>query len=442
MLRTFDHVRTTRLPFTASSRPGRSIGVSTGTTHLLRFTPGPEPILKGSHDLSDPSTHSFDTSSDVPPEVPQRFKRSLLRVAADLEGSTSVSAAARAVADLAFNLIDRAVVVRISIVEAGLLREIATAGDRHMASDRDAPRELALESHRTVETRLARPAGYRLLDIPFGEGAVPLGVLEVAAPSEVLPDVKPLLAWIGWQMAKTIDRLAHEAQIIAARKREVSKSFTLGLKVATAVGRAGERRKAYREIVRVLGREMKSPAIAWRVHPREGRLEVLETAGVSWRPKEDLMLRCSVISRDSRARLLHEVRECARFTLRLPKVTLVDAGDVVITLGGEHPALEGSGKWLHELLASVPDLSATVTLRDDPATSERRLLEGLTDRERDILALLAAGLGTDAIAQTLVISPNTVKTHVQNILGKLGVSSRLEAAAMASRAGLVSSVAS
>jgi DNA-binding NarL/FixJ family response regulator len=55
-------------------------------------------------------------------------------------------------------------------------------------------------------------------------------------------------------------------------------------------------------------------------------------------------------------------------------------------------------------------------------------LATLTRREREVLALVARGRRTSAIGETLVISPETARTHVQNILPKLGVHSRLEAA--------------
>jgi two-component system nitrate/nitrite response regulator NarL len=61
----------------------------------------------------------------------------------------------------------------------------------------------------------------------------------------------------------------------------------------------------------------------------------------------------------------------------------------------------------------------------------------LTDRETEVLQLLVSGASTATIAQTLFISRHTTRTHVQNVLGKLGVHSRLEAAAYAVRHGLV-----
>ncbi len=66
------------------------------------------------------------------------------------------------------------------------------------------------------------------------------------------------------------------------------------------------------------------------------------------------------------------------------------------------------------------------------------LADQLTYRERDVLKLLVEGAGSEEIARWLSISPNTVRTHIQNILTKLQVHSRLEAAAFAVRYGLVS----
>jgi DNA-binding NarL/FixJ family response regulator len=64
------------------------------------------------------------------------------------------------------------------------------------------------------------------------------------------------------------------------------------------------------------------------------------------------------------------------------------------------------------------------------------LLSRLTRRERQVLAMLARGADNRAIADALTISPDTARTHIQNLLGKLGVHSRLEAAAFAVRRGL------
>ncbi len=62
----------------------------------------------------------------------------------------------------------------------------------------------------------------------------------------------------------------------------------------------------------------------------------------------------------------------------------------------------------------------------------------LTDRERTVLSLMVEGLNNTQIAGKLTVSPSTVKSHVSNILSKLGVASRTEAVSLALRQGLVS----
>ena len=85
-----------------------------------------------------------------------------------------------------------------------------------------------------------------------------------------------------------------------------------------------------------------------------------------------------------------------------------------------------------ELLARVRTL-----LRGRRASG--RPFEELTPREAEILKLLASGLTQDEIASTLVLSTRTVGTHIQHILGKLGVHSRTQAVALAHRHNLLMS---
>ena len=63
--------------------------------------------------------------------------------------------------------------------------------------------------------------------------------------------------------------------------------------------------------------------------------------------------------------------------------------------------------------------------------------EALTGRETDVLRLLGQGLSNKEIAQVLFVGEATVKTHISNILGKLGATSRMQAALYAVRTGLV-----
>ncbi|CAD5958529.1 response regulator transcription factor [Streptomyces sp. KY75] len=69
-------------------------------------------------------------------------------------------------------------------------------------------------------------------------------------------------------------------------------------------------------------------------------------------------------------------------------------------------------------------------------TESEQLVESLTPREREVLRCMVAGLGRKAVAERLFLSPHTVRTHMQNVLGKLGVHSTLAAVALARRAGV------
>jgi predicted ATPase/DNA-binding CsgD family transcriptional regulator len=85
-----------------------------------------------------------------------------------------------------------------------------------------------------------------------------------------------------------------------------------------------------------------------------------------------------------------------------------------------------------EALSFAPSLTLPADAPDD-ATARF----GLTDRELEVLRLVVAGKSNPEIGEALFISPRTAQTHVTNILAKLGVATRAEAAAAAVRDGLV-----
>lgn len=77
----------------------------------------------------------------------------------------------------------------------------------------------------------------------------------------------------------------------------------------------------------------------------------------------------------------------------------------------------------------LPQLARRAALERRRRSDVERRLETLTQREHEILALLRRGLRNDRIGEQLFISPRTVETHVQHVMRKLGVHSKLEAAA-------------
>jgi LuxR family maltose regulon positive regulatory protein len=85
-----------------------------------------------------------------------------------------------------------------------------------------------------------------------------------------------------------------------------------------------------------------------------------------------------------------------------------------------------SPAYLNRLLAAIPEASAGRHGQDLPA-----LAEHLTERELDVLRLLAAGLSNRQMAHKLVVTEGTVKTHVHNLIAKLGAQSRTDVLARA-----------
>jgi LuxR family maltose regulon positive regulatory protein len=119
--------------------------------------------------------------------------------------------------------------------------------------------------------------------------------------------------------------------------------------------------------------------------------------------------------------------------------TFVDAGEPMAALlhdaaAQNIPATHSVASDYMERLLAAFDTPKTLAPR--PAVAQP-LIEPLSDRELDVLHLLADGQTNQEIAQALCVSTNTVKTHLRNIYGKLDVHSRREAVAQANKLSLL-----
>ena len=155
----------------------------------------------------------------------------------------------------------------------------------------------------------------------------------------------------------------------------------------------------------------------------------------------------------SAARAMHQPFVVA-YTLLRQAETMVAAGDsVAATISASEAQSLAASLGAAPLLAEVEALIRRARLRPEATAGEPEAASddksagetdadpfGLTPREREVLRLVADGASNNQIGQQLFISRATASVHVSNILSKLGVTTRVQAAALAHRRGLVAAV--
>jgi len=339
-----------------------------------------------------------------------------------------------------FDLYDHcALVVRFFIVESnGEAIQVDVRGDRSLASTKRAHRSRAIASGAVEVAAIDRPAGHRLVAAPLHDGDRVVGVLEFVIPSDMVDAKRERLAMVSRSMSAAL-RVWHAATLARHEQGQVAgTSFALGVRLAGVVIDAGELGAATRSSVQFLAKEFKTPVVSWRADPSGQVLRMGPSSGLgnSHRTALEAVASSAPLGSDRQASL-RELGERVGSVFGMD-ATVVDGGPVVLVASGRQPELESCGRDLAGLLQRLP--VSSVASVDSPFVgedAELARLRDLTPRESEILALLAGGSGTRQIARRLVISEKTVKTHIQNILRKLDAASRLEAAAMAIRAGYV-----
>jgi DNA-binding CsgD family transcriptional regulator len=193
-----------------------------------------------------------------------------------------------------------------------------------------------------------------------------------------------------------------------ARERDVTPTPLVGAESLTAAAPAD---RAYRAMVLAETDDGPDAAGRW-----ETTVELWRVAGEPFPLAQALLRLGAALVTDDRERAADVLAEAAAIADRLEAASLA---------------------------AEVESLArrARLPLRSAPASAGGSAagagLPALTQREVDVLRLVAEGHSNSVIATELFISPKTVSVHVTNLLAKLGVANRREAAAIAYRAGLL-----
>ena len=114
----------------------------------------------------------------------------------------------------------------------------------------------------------------------------------------------------------------------------------------------------------------------------------------------------------------------------------VDEGQPMVRLLHEAAAHGVAPKYVARLLAAFPESESPVHYAPGPA-EQSRIVEPLSERELEVLRLLAAGLSNPEIARRLYVAVSTVRSHTKSIYGKLGAHGREEAVQRARELGLL-----
>lgn len=216
-------------------------------------------------------------------------------------------------------------------------------------------------------------------------------------------------------------------------------ALALGVRLVRALQHCGDRQSALRTVADVLADGLGSPVVVYRALPDGATFEIVGDRGLT-RMQHD-RIRCVSAARpmDPARRGLGSVFTDLRAAFGSTELTTMDLGCGIAVIGRRCDDACAAGVEIGAMLKGFSDLLPAVEGRSSPRPTAgerdtiRARLRSLSAREREVLALISEGGSTTEIADHLSISPKTVKTHVQNVLAKLDVRSRLGAAALMHR---------
>ncbi|MFF7716948.1 AAA family ATPase [Streptomyces sp. NPDC007988] len=318
----------------------------------------------------------------------------------------------------------------------GLWEETEQAARRLLATAHSSkPRGAASGLLARIAVRRGRPdaAARRLAD-----------AVEHYGPHDPMPQNSLLLAEVSLAIAAAEGRLADVREEFARAARDGFPTGThryawpLVVLAATAEAEARglpaaeEGRAEALLLIGTTARRLVTPVALWRAHALHAGAELLRAEG---RESAD---RWREVTAAFAA--LDRPYELARVRHRTADALLAEGGhrdEAAELLRGAHTTARALGA--RRLVEDIELLAQRARLRlsepEPPAAPAPAPAEGLglTPREQDVLRLVAAGRTNRQIAEELFISPKTASVHVSNILAKLGVTGRGEAAALAHR---------
>jgi LuxR family maltose regulon positive regulatory protein len=171
----------------------------------------------------------------------------------------------------------------------------------------------------------------------------------------------------------------------------------------------------------------------------QGLLEAAEAGGRTTRVIEMLMLQALAFQAGGDTAQAITTLEQA-LTLAEPGGYIrifVDEGPPMAHLLHEAVKRGIARDYASRLVAAFPVAEGEQTHAPKAQVCKTELVEPLSERELELLQLIAEGLTNQEVADRLFLSLNTVKVHTRNIYGKLGVNSRTQAVAQAQRLGLL-----
>ncbi|WP_432157270.1 MULTISPECIES: helix-turn-helix transcriptional regulator [unclassified Streptomyces] len=312
----------------------------------------------------------------------------------------------------------------------------------------------AANAQRFEQSAKPRTAGsVRLAQLAFARGDLTgaAGHLATARGSfgthDVMPQYSLPMSWLALGIAAAEGRLdgaraelehALEAGLPPGTQRY---GWPLVLAAATAeadalgVPAAAAGRGRILDLLRTTAKGLATGAPLWRAHEQWVRAELMRAEG-RLDPDEWCAALAAVepLQRPyDLARVRHRLAEALLATApgddeRARATELLRLAGAVAEHLGARPLADAVSR-----LAQRARLTLSHATRSAPTPADAL---GLTNRERDVLRLVSAGRTNRQIAEELFISPKTASVHVSNILSKLGVSGRGEAAAVAHRLGL------